>query len=514
MLHVAAIPAQRKTIDGQSASSQSQGMQRNIFLEGNFAPIKEELTLTSPKDFIIKGKIPRDLHGSLYRNGPNPAQSVPDNHHWFRGDGMVHLFHFNRGTVSYRNAWARTPTFSIEQRSRKSLFLGGGLALFANAQLVGKEVFSLLGGLLRHGNADVYTRLISKANMAILPFRDQIYALAESSPPLRLSAASLETEGFEDFDSNFIGPFTAHPKIDPQTGYLYGFGYRVFGKPRLEYYAINPLGRLVTRTPIDIPYAAMIHDFAITRNYALIPVFPAVSSLTAIRRGRLAEWQPEKPSLLYLLQRSGEKESLRSFELPTGYIYHYANAYEDAGAVILDGFFYKSLPLMGSDAEIREELFAGTNPGAFSRFRLDLKTGHVQQQTLWQGGFAEFPIIDHRLTGEEYEHVYAALRRPECQSTEGIFDSQVTFHIQKGRLRSEITPLPPGHFGGETVFVPTGKPGENKGYLLNIIYDSQARNSYLGIFDAARPEKRALCEVHVPHRIPYGFHGVWRSGRN
>lgn len=504
----------QKTIDGQNASLQSKAMQPNIFLEGNFAPISEELTLNTPDNFDIKGTIPRDLHGSLYRNGPNPAQRVAANHHWFLGDGMIHSFHFARGGVAYRNAWARTPTFNFEQRAGKSLFLGPNLALLANAQLVGFEVFSLLGGLIRHGNADSYTRLISKANTAILPFRDHVYALVESSPPLRLSGASLETEGFENFGSNFNAPFTAHPKVDPQSGYLYAFGYRVFGKPRLEYYVINPSGKLISRTPVETPYAAMIHDFAITRNYALLPVFPAVSSLASIQRGRIAEWQPDKPAVLYLLQRSGEKQTLRTLELPAGYVYHYANAYEDAGAIYLDGFFYDKVPLMGSDEEIREELFAGVNPGAFSRFRIDLQTGKVEKQDLWQAGFAEFPVIDNRVTGEKYEYAYAALRRPECNATEGIFDSHVSFHIQKGKLRSEITPLPPGHFGGEPVFVPTGKPGQNLGYLLNIIYDSNSDHSYLGIFDAAKPDRRAVCEVHVSHRIPYGFHGAWRSGRN
>lgn len=513
MLILAPENAAQKTIDGQNRSLQSKAMQPNIFLEGNFAPISDELTFDTPEKFEIKGRIPRELHGSFYRNGPNPAQKVASNHHWFLGDGMIHSFHFTRGTVSYRNAWARTPTFNLEQRAGKSLFLGGDFALLANAKLLGRDVFALLWGLLREGNADAYTRLISKANMAILPFRDHVYALVESSPPLRLSATSLETEGFEDFSSDFIAPFTAHPKVDPQTGYLYAFGYRVFGKPRLEYYVINPSGRLVSRTPIEIPYTAMIHDFAITRNYALLPVFPAVSSLSAIRRGRIAEWQPHKPAMLYLLQRSGEKETLRAWEMPSGYVYHYANAYEEGGAIFLDGFCYDKVPQMGSDEEIRAELFAGTNPGSFSRFRIDLQTGKVEKTDLWQSGFAEFPVIDHRLTGEKYETVYAALRRPECKSTDGIFDSHVTFHIQKGKLRSEITPLPPGHFGGEPVFVPTGKPGQNRGYLLNIIYDSHSNHSYLGIFDAAKPDKRALCEVHVPHRIPYGFHGAWRPGR-
>lgn len=505
--------ASGKTIDGQSETLHAKGMQPNVFLEGNFAPIYDEITLSETADFEIKGTIPRELHGSLYRNGPNPAQKVADNHHWFFGDGMIHAFHFSRGRVSYRNQWARTPTFRLEQRARKSLFFSTRPRILAAAELVGADIFPLLAGLLLHRNADTYTRLLSKANTAILPFRDHIYALVESSPPLRLSGLSLETQDFESFANQFIGPFTAHPKVDAQTGYLYAFGYRVYGSPRLEYYVINPSGRLVSRTAIDVPYASMVHDFAITRNYALLPVFPAVASLSAIGRGRIAEWQPDKPAILYVLSRSGEAESLRSFALPGGYVYHYANAYEEGGVLLLDGFFYERLPLMGSDDEIRGELFAGTNAPTLTRFRIDLQTGNVEKQELWREGFAEFPVIDGRLTGEKYERAYVALRQPGCTDTEGIFDSHAAFHLQKGKVRCEITPLPPGHFGGEPVFVPTGTPGQNRGYLLNIIYDSHSRHSYLGIFDAAKPDKRPLCEVHVPHRIPYGFHGAWRSGR-
>lgn len=510
---VALRESTQKTIDGQSISLQSKAMQPNVFLEGNFAPIEMELTLSQRKDFQIKGTIPRDLHGSFYRNGPNPAQRVGNLYHWFFGDGMIHCFHFSRGNVTYRNAWVRTPTFILERRAGQNLFVGRRASLLAKAQLLGKEILSLIADFMLRGNIDTYTRLTSKANRAILIFRDHIYALGESSPPLRLSGTSLETEGFEDFGNKFNAPFTAHPKLDPQSGYLYVFGYRVFGKPRLEYYVINPTGRLIKRTPIEIPYAAIVHDFAITRNYALLPVFPAVSSGRARTRGRIAEWEKDKPALLYLLHRSGERATVRTLELPKGFAYHYVNAYEDGEAIYLDALFYDKIPLIGSDPEIREELFLRKNVGAFSRFRIDLKAEKVEKQDLWQEGLAEFPVIDNRLTGEKYEHAYAAFRRPECTNTEGIFDSHVSLHIQKGKLRAEVTPLPPGHFGGEPVFVPTGKPGQNQGYLLNIIYDSTSNHSYLAIFDAARPERRAVCEVHLPHRIPYGFHGAWRPGR-
>lgn len=513
MLVIPAAAPRQKTIDGQYSLHKPRAMQPNVFFEGNFAPIDAELTLAHD-DLEIVGKIPRDLHGSLYRNGPNPAQQVDANYHWFFGDGMVHAFHFNHGVVSYQNAWVKTPTWQLEQKSRRSLFLGNKLALMANLQLIGGELLALLADLVRYGNADTYTKLVSKANTAIMPFRDHIYALVESSPPLRLSSSKLETQEFENFGDDFNAPFTAHPKLDPKTGYLYGIGYRVVGRPRLEYYVINPSGKLVSRTPLEIPYSAMVHDFVITQNYALIPVFPAVASLATLRRGRVAQWQGDKPALLYTIRRDGDMKTIRTLEFPRGYSYHYANAYEDEdGTIVLDAFFYDKVPLMGSDEEIRGELFSGTNPGALTRFYINLATKEVTAEKLWSDGFAEFPVIDQRLTGVKYDTLYAALRRVECSHSEGIFDSQVAFHLHKGRLRAEVTPLPPGHFGGEPIFVPTGKPGQNKGYLLNIIYDSNANHSYLGIFDAARPERRALCEVHLPHRVPYGFHGAWRPGR-
>ena len=157
-----AVP--RKTIDGKFASLHPHDMQPNMFLEGNFAPIQEEQTLSESGNFDIRGKIPKDLNGSFFRNGPNP-QFVPEaNYHWFLGDGMVHAFHFKRGEVSYRNRYMRTPTFEIEKRAGRNIFLEGGFNPLAQLSLLGGNFLSLLSGLVRHGNADVYTRLIAKAN--------------------------------------------------------------------------------------------------------------------------------------------------------------------------------------------------------------------------------------------------------------------------------------------------------------------------------------------------------------
>lgn len=511
-----ALPTNDKSIDGAIANIDSRIMPKapthNMFLEGNFAPIHEEFTLTQNSDFEIRGKIPRDLNGAFYRNGPNPQNPPGSNYHWFFGDGMVHAFQINRGNVTYRNRYVRTPTYTIEKRAKRDLFLGGGFHPLAQLSLIGGNMFSLLGGLVSQGNADVYTKLIAKANTAIMSFRDEVFALVESSPPTRIDPFTLDTIGLETFGSGFVAPFTAHPRIDPHTGYLYAFGYRVAGKPKLEYFAINPSGKLVSRTPVEIPYAAMIHDFVITRNYAVLPVFPAVASLSSLRRGRIAEWKPGEGAFVYVVNKNGEKESIRKFDMPLCFVYHYANAFEDGKTIVIDAVKYDSLPLMGSDADSRAELFERKNNGILTRFRLDLQSGKVEETVLSHEYYAEFPVIDPRLTGEKYEHVFTGTARGTTSG--GFFDCQAAFHITRGKVRTEISEFPSGHFGGEPIFVPTGKAGQAKGYLLNLIYDSTSDRSYLAVYDAERIDKKPVCEIGVPHRIPYGFHGLWRQSRS
>ena len=50
----------------------------------------------------VTGELPRELTGTLYRNGPNPQFDAPGAH-WFVGDGMLHAFHLENGRASYRN---------------------------------------------------------------------------------------------------------------------------------------------------------------------------------------------------------------------------------------------------------------------------------------------------------------------------------------------------------------------------------------------------------------------------
>ena len=88
-------------------------------LTGNFAPIRMECDLD---DVIVRGDLPAELDITYYRNGPDPQFPPRGDHHWFAGDGMLHMFRIRGGRVRYRNRWARTAKWTLERREGRSLF--------------------------------------------------------------------------------------------------------------------------------------------------------------------------------------------------------------------------------------------------------------------------------------------------------------------------------------------------------------------------------------------------------
>ncbi|WP_338320055.1 carotenoid oxygenase family protein, partial [Bradyrhizobium ottawaense] len=99
-------------------------MQHDAIAErrNNIAPIPFEADAPFLK---IIGELPRELNGTLYRNGPNPQFDSPGAH-WFVGDGMLHAFHLDNGRASYRNRWVRTPKWLAEHDAGRALFGGFG----------------------------------------------------------------------------------------------------------------------------------------------------------------------------------------------------------------------------------------------------------------------------------------------------------------------------------------------------------------------------------------------------
>ena len=76
-----------------TASDRSRVSAAGARLAGNFAPVAVECDADHLR---VTGRLPRELNGTLYRNGPNPRFPAADAH-WFVGDGMIHAFTLEDG---------------------------------------------------------------------------------------------------------------------------------------------------------------------------------------------------------------------------------------------------------------------------------------------------------------------------------------------------------------------------------------------------------------------------------
>src|SRR5215468_3307567 len=294
--------------------------QQNPFLQGNFAPWRLE---GDAVDLEVTGEIPRDLNGTFYRNGPNPAYEPRGRYHWFDGDGMIHAIALRDGRASYRNRWVRSRGLSEEREAGRALY----------------------PGLLDIGGGEV-PQFKNTANTNIVAHAGKLLALMEAALPTELALCTLETVGEYDFGGRLAGPMTAHPKLDPETGEMLFFGYSPF-PPFLQYHVADRAGQLVRSEVIDVAWPSMIHDFAVTKDQVIFILCPLVFSFENVReRGGVFSWEPERGTRLGVMPRRGTSADVRWFDTDPCYVFHPMNAYEDGDAVVLDVARYRRLDFM------------------------------------------------------------------------------------------------------------------------------------------------------------------------
>ncbi|WP_116141765.1 carotenoid oxygenase family protein [Trinickia diaoshuihuensis] len=143
------------------------------------------------------------------------------------------------------------------------------------------------------------------------------------------------------------------------------------------------------------------------------------------------------------------------------------------------------------------------NPlGRLHRYRIDLAPGQVQEHAVAVLGI-ELPRINERLTGRPYRYFYA-VEQPNTSEMRGI----VRYDWQSAAF--ERYALAPGDQNSEPVFVPRrGARTEDDGWLLSCVYRHTTATSDVVVLDARDIAAGPIATVHLPTRIPSGFHGQW-----
>jgi carotenoid cleavage dioxygenase len=269
------------------------------------------------------------------------------------------------------------------------------------------------------------------------------------------------------------------------------------------YYVVDRAGRLVRSVPVDAPFPSMAHDFVTTREHVIFPIFPAVFDLGSIEKtGSPLSWQPERGSHFGVMPRGGSNDDVVWFETDPCYVFHPLNAHDEPGRIVVEVARYPMLPLFGDDAGRRASLH---------RFTLDLEAGSVKSEPL-DDDTIEFPRLDERFAGLPYRHGYAAGIVGVKDADPVGFGFNALLHYDLARGARSVHRLRAGSVASEPVFVPRAPDAEEgDGFLLAPVYRGDENRSDLLVLDALDLAAEPLAVVQLPHRVPFGFHGNWRS---
>lgn len=455
----------------------------------------------SIRDLEVDGEIPAELNGTFIQVAPDPAYPpMLGDDIFFNGDGIVTAFRFSDGHVDMQRRYVETDRLKVQRAARRSLF-----GAYRNPFTNDPSVKGQSGGT---------------ANTNVIAFAGMLLALKEDSLPVALNPDTLETVGNWDFHGQIRNtPFTAHPKFDPEDGSMFAFGYEAGGlaSPEIVYYEFAADGSKRKEIWIEAPYAAMIHDFAVTPRFVIFPIAPLTADYDRIAAGgQHFEWQDDLPFLFGIMRRDGDGSDIRWFTAPTLFQAHVLNAFEDGDKIHLDmpsssGNIFHFTQKVGVPAPPPQ-----TFHFELTRWTFDLtaNSGEATRQSLFDAA-CEFPRCDDRFVGRPYRYgvmlgcdmsLYAMdrLGPPPWQ----FFNQLVHIDVITGRAERWC--------GGdaecfqEATFVqrsPTAPEGD--GYILSLLNHLETQTTELVILDTQRVSDGPIARVKLPLRLRMSLHGNW-----
>jgi all-trans-8'-apo-beta-carotenal 15,15'-oxygenase len=435
----------------------------------------------------IHGRIPADLDGVFFRNGPGRFELGGERyHHWFDGDGFAQRWQIGQGKVSHRGKFVATQKFIEESQAGQFLYPAFGTQIS------------------RRGAKSNDT--MNAANTNLLPFGGRLYALWEGGSAIELNRDTLDTVGIRTWRDDLKSmPFSAHPKID-QDGSLWNFG-AVPGTGRLALYHIGVYGAVLQAALVEVPQLAMVHDFVISGQHLifLVPPYdllpdPALSF--AERHAWAGSGARARPMRAVVVSKA-TLQLRQVFELDPRMAFHFGNAFDDGQTTRLDAVLHDGDALASFGAlmgGVRQPNLPERSYTA--QITLDYASGKASASRLF--GNSEFPRVTPQVVGRRHRKL--AVLSSAARNREHVLDTVNLVDTDSGKADSYQ--FEAGWLAEEHILVPRRNArSETDGYLIGVVQDSRRGATVLSIFDAAHVSDGPLALARLAYRTPICFHG-------
>ncbi len=479
----------------------TQGKWPNSFdFLGFNAPIGEEWSV---ENLEVEGIIPSEIDGSFFRAGADP-QFAPfvEEDTFLSGDGMVSRFRITGNKVDFAIRYIETERFLAEKAAGRPLF-----------------------GAYRNPYTDdpsVQKTDRTVANTTPVWHAGRLLLTKEDGLPYQIDPETLATLGRFDFGGKLKSEtFTAHTRIDPKTGEMFAFGYEATGMASkdVSYWIVSRDGAIVSEQFFKAPYCSMMHDFVVTENWAVFPVFPTIADLDRIKAGG-AHWvhHQDVPCWVGIMPRYGDVADMKWVKGPDGVsAFHFMNGFEEQ---TVDGrtlihfdhsvmetnifpFIRAASGIDASPAEIRAEMVRWTIDLS------DLSAGWTEEP---MGPPGDMPRTAAKDQCYPYDYGYYAcydpsVGPPHIHSVVGAgFNTLIRLNA---RLRAiTAMPLGPDRSINEPIHIPA-QDAAHEGWLAAVVDTHSLMSSELWLIEAANIPAGAIAKVSLGRRLRPQIHGCW-----
>ena len=454
--------------------------------------------------------------------------------HPYDADGGVLGVTFSgNGTATARFRYVRTVAFTKERRYGQRLYTG-----MDSTRELGNEIAQGLGNdihtpMFRHHlQPGLNKNRKNLSNNRAVYWGKRLLSMWEGGQPYKLDGLALSTEGRSQLGGVLEekDPFGSKMVIDPVKDRA--LMYRVLQDSKssqLTVFEFNNNFRLVEegevdeegKSSVDLPGLAILSDMAVTDNYALF-VQPAVSTTMKFMFNKepgKAVSTENAPAMLHLVPRVGTNKDTVSLEIPFDGVIEgnlqFCNAYEEGNKIIVDAIRSDGSKKPKSSAASTEWPFVSSQKDydekacnkSLWRYEVDLNSRDVTKKKL-SDVQCYFGGVQPSQSTKKHEHIFMAIGGlgDETAPPQGI----ARFDCNSGFMDS-WTPKA-YEFCGEPMFAPkVDASSEDDGYVLTVLFDGQAEQSELLVFESSAISAGPVCRIPLGIGIPHGLHGCFTT---